>query len=194
MTAADTDRTILDGAMPRFDAAIAKHVMVAADPATTYEAARTLDLLTVRTPLLAVSMWIRALPARLLGRAAPSLPELTVVNGGLPGWLALGERQGREIAFGAVGKFWQAVIEWLEVQPSEFSEFTEPGWGKISANFVVIPYGERSALLRYECRTITTDPVSRRRFLRYWRFIRPFVGHIMQATVNQIKADAEGSK
>ena len=36
-------------------------------------------------------------------------------------------------------------------------------------------------------------PFHGRRFLRYWRFIRPFVGHIMRATVNKIKADAERS-
>ena len=125
------------------------------------------------------------------GGAAP--PRLVVADGGLPGWLVLGEKQGREIAFGAIGKFWQPVIEWRDVQPSQFDGFAEPGWGKIAANFFVIPYGERSALLRYECRTVTTDPASRRRFLRYWRFIRPFAGHIMQATVNKIKADARSA-
>jgi hypothetical protein len=57
----------------------------------------------------------------------------------------------------------------------------------------VLPYGERSTLLSYECRTVTTDPESRRRFLRYWWLIRPFVGHIMRATVNQIKDNAESS-
>lgn len=194
MTSASTDRMIIEGAMPTFDAAIATHVIVAADAETTYEAARTLDLLTVRTPLLVASMWIRALPTRLLGRAAPPLPRLVVANGGLPGWLLLGERQGQEIAFGAVGKFWQPVIEWRDVQPSEFRAFNEPGWGKIAANFFVIPYGEGSSLLRYECRTVTTDPVSRRRFMRYWWLIRPFVGHIMRATVSKIKANAEGSR
>jgi hypothetical protein len=50
-----------------------------------------------------------------------------------------------------------------------------------------------STLLSYECRTLTTDPESRRRFLRYWWVIRPFVGHIMRATVTTIKADAEAA-
>lgn len=178
--------------MPTFDVVIAKHVLVAADPTTTFDAARVLDLLTVRTPLLAASMWIRALPARLFGKATPPLLSLVIGKGvGLPGWLLLGERAGREIAFGAVGKFWRPVIEWRGVLLTDFPTFAEPGWGKIAANFSVVPYGECSTLLSYECRTVTTDPESRRRFLRYWWLIRPFVGHIMRATLNQIKSDAE---
>ena len=162
--------------MPAFDVVIAEHAIVDADPSTTFDAARTLDLLTVRTPLLAASIWIRALPARWVGRAAPPLPQLVVATGGPPGWLVLGERPGREIAFGAVGKFWRPVIEWRDVPPSELGGFAEPGWGKTAANFSVIPYGESSTFLTFECRTATTNPESRRRFLRYWRFIRPFVG------------------
>jgi hypothetical protein len=40
------------------------------------------------------------------------------------------------------------------------------------------PDGTQSTLLSYQCRTVTTDPDLRRRFLRYWWLIRPFVAHI----------------
>ncbi|HWT49571.1 MAG TPA: hypothetical protein VN255_13670 [Mycobacterium sp.] len=183
---------LIESAVPTFDAMIAEHVVVAADPPTTFQAARALDLLTVRTPLLAASMWIRDLPARLLGKLAPPPPRLVMAeNIGLPGWLLLGEQPNREIAFGAVGRFWRPVIEWRDVAPADFAGFAEPGWGKIAANFAVAPYGQSHALLSYQCRTTTTDPDSRRSFLRYWWLIRPFVAHIMRATLNTIKADAE---
>ena len=94
MTTADTERMLIESAMPAFDVVIAEHAIVNADPSTTFDAARTLDLLTVRTPLLAASIWIRALPARWVGRAAPPLPQLVVATGGLPGWLVLGEAAG----------------------------------------------------------------------------------------------------
>jgi hypothetical protein len=153
-----------------------------------------MDLLTVRTPLVIASMWIRSLPLRIFGTASPPLRGLVVGRGlGLPGWSLLGEQADREIAFGAVGKFWQPVIVWRHVAPTGFASFEEPGWGKIAANFSVLPCGERSTLLSYECRTVTTDPESRRRFLRHWWLIRPFVAHIMRATVNQIKANAEST-
>lgn len=177
--------------MPSYDAVIAEHIVVSAPPATVFLAAKTLDFLTVRTPLLTASMWLRGLPQRLRGKHAAPPPRLTLAAGvPLPGWLIIGERPQREVAFGAVGRFWQPVIEWRDVQAPDFADFTEPGWGKIAANFSVTSYGQGS-LLSYECRTTTTDPLSRRRFLRYWWLIRPFVGHIMRATLAAIKSDAE---
>lgn len=192
MTTADTDRLLIESAMPRFDTVIAEHVVVRASPATTFRVARALDFLSVRTPVLTASMWIRGLPSRLLGKPATPPPALVFTENSapLPGWLLLGERTGLEIAFGAVGKFWQPAIEWRDVPRVEFPDFSDPGWGKIAANFSVRPYGQ-DTLLSYECRTVTTDSDSRRKFLRYWWLIRPFVGHIMRATLAKIKADAE---
>ncbi len=185
---------LIEAAVPTYDAMIAEHVVVAADPATTFQAARSLDLLTVRTPLLSASMWIRAVPERLLGKAVPPPPRLVMSEKvELPGWLPLGEQPNREIAFGAVGKFWRLVIEWRDVAPADFVGFTEPGWGKIAANFSVAPHGESHTLLSYQCRTVTTDPDSRRRFMRYWWLIRPFVKHIMRATLSAIQTDAEAA-
>jgi hypothetical protein len=56
-----------------------------------------------------------------------------------------------------------------------------------------LPDGEHATSVSYECRTVTTDPESRRRFLRYWWVIRPFVGHIMRGTIKRVKADAEAA-
>jgi hypothetical protein len=191
MTTINAEPMLVEAAVPAFDAMIAKHVVVAADPSTTFQAARTRDLLTVRTPLLAASMWIRNLPARLSGKAAPPPPRLVAEKIELPGWLSLGEQPNREIAFGAVGRFWRPVIEWRDVAPSDFTGFAEPGWGKIAANFSVAPYGGSHTLLSYQCRTTTTDPEAHRHFLGYWWLIRPFVAHVMRATLDAIKADAE---
>ncbi|WP_205267786.1 hypothetical protein [Mycolicibacterium sphagni] len=185
---------VIDSAMPSYDVVIAEHILVCTDPATTYRAARGLDLLTVHSWLLDAAMWVRQVPSRLTGRPAPRPARLVIGDGvGIPGWLVLGERDGAEIAFGAVGRFWQPVIEWRSVDAADFRGFAEPGWGKIAANFSVLPYGADKTLLTYECRTATTDPRSRRRFARYWWLVRPFVGHILRATLRQIRADAEGS-
>lgn len=193
MTNSDSAALLIELAMPTYDVDIAEHIIVGADPATTFAAARALDLLTLHSPLLDLSMWLRGLPARVCGAAAPTpVPRLVIGEDmGLPGWTFLGEQRDRELAFGAVGKFWQPTIEWRDVAAADFPAFQEPGWGKIAANFSVMPYGASATLLSYQCRTVTTDPVSRQRFLRYWWLIRPFVGHIMRTTLRRIDADAQ---
>ena len=183
---------VIDRAMPVPDVAIAEHVLVHADPATTYRMVRSLDFMTVRSPLVSTAMWLRGLPSRVSGKPAEPPAKLVLADGDdLPGWLVLGETPGRELAFGAVGKFWQPDIEWRDVPPAEFAGFAEPGWGKIAANFTVLPYRPGVTLLTYECRTATTDPASHKRFLRYWWLVRPFVAHIMRATLRTVQANAE---
>jgi hypothetical protein len=186
----ELDTLLLDWCAPHPDVSIAAHTIVDATPAATFAAAKALDLLEVRTPLLTASFWVRGLPAKLLGRAEPKpLGPLTLAGDlGLPGWMKLGERPGREIAFGAVGDFWHPVIRWNhDVSPARFPTFDEPGWGKIACSYSVAVYGRRS-LLTYECRTTITDDESRARFSRYWWLVRPFVQHVMNATVRTIAA------
>jgi hypothetical protein len=183
---------LIDAVMPESDAAVAAHAIVRKEPSATYRAAVELDFLSVRTPLLDAAMWARGVPERL-GRRPSVPPARLVLSQGdpLPGWLVLGEQEDHELVFGAIGKFWQPAIEWRDVARDQFEAFREPGWGKIAAAFVVTPYGQASSLLTYECRTATTDPASRRRFLRYWRLVRPFVAHILRATVHTIREHAE---
>ena len=183
---------LIDTFMPTCDVAIAEHVIVRRDVATTFRAARELDFLSIHTPVLDLAMWARGVPARLTGRAVEAPPRLVLSEGdALPGWVLLGETADREIAFGAVGKFWQPSIEWRDVEADEFAAFAEPGWGKIAANLSVVPYGEHAALLTYECRTKTSDARSAQMFARYWKVVGPFVGHILRATVRTIREHAE---
>jgi hypothetical protein len=176
------------------DATIAVHHIVAASPETTYEAARTQDLLEVRTPLTAAAFAVRGIPEKVLRRPAAPPPARLTLEGGLalPGWMLLDQDPGRELVFGAVGVFWTPTIRWnTDVTPETFAVFDDPGWGKIACNYSTLPYGDRRTLLTYECRTVTTDDDSHRRFDRYWWLIRPFVHHIMSATVRTIAANAE---
>jgi hypothetical protein len=183
---------IIDAVMPTFDVSIAEHSIVRATPIATFRSARELDFLDIHTPVVDAAMWLRGLPARAAHRESSPPPRLVLAEGDeLPGWVVLGEQPDRELAFGAVGKFWQPSIEWRDVPVDEFASFTESGWGKIAANFSVLPYGERAALLSYECRTVTTDADARRKFARYWGLMRPFVAHIFRATVRTIRDNAE---
>jgi len=66
-------------------------------------------------------MCVRGLPARLTRRPLPEVKRLATGDG-MPGWLSLGDRAGRETAFGTVGKFWQSSIEWKDVPPRPAAE------------------------------------------------------------------------
>ena len=74
---------------------------------------------------------------------------------GLPGWKLLGDRDD-EVAFGAVGRFWQPRIQWRDVPLEEFAGFAEPGWGKIARDFTVLPYD-----LVHDRRQVVTERVRR---------------------------------
>ena len=206
ITEVTLEEMLIDRALPRFDFTRVEHEIVEADPESTYAAVRRLDFLKVHSPLMDAAMWVRGVPdrvARAAGRRTEppqELPSLTfdgmlVGEGALPGWMGLGEDRPREIAFGAIGKFWQMDISWLEPMPAtpeEFAAFDDPGWGKIAANLSVRPYGGGRSLLSYEARTAMTDAASRTKFARYWTIVSPFVGVIMRATLHTVKADAEG--
>ena len=185
--------SLIDTYLPTYDVAITEHLVVAADPAAVYRTAKDLDFMTVRTPLLTASFFVRGLPARLSGRSVSAPPVLRLASGSesLPGWLLLGEVPGRELAFGAVGKFWNPNIEWFDVLLDDFAGFYEPGWGKIACHFLVNDDGPGRSSLTYECRTATTDETARRQMSRYWWLIRPFVAHIMRATLRTIGQGAQ---
>lgn len=182
---------LIDECLPEFDLTIVENLVIDAEADVVYAAARDLDFMTVRTPILAAAFFVRGLPARLTGKAVPAPPELRLagVQQSLPGWAQLGEEPGREIVFGALGRFWKPNIEWHDVEPGSFAEFDEPGWGKIACRFEVAPDGPGRSCLTYECRTATTDEKSRVEMRRYWWLIRPFVGHIMRATLRTIATD-----
>ena len=184
---------LLDGYVDACDASTAAHAVVDALPAATFGAARDLDFLTVHSPLMDSALWIRGLPARLRREPEPVIASMVLGHGdAIPGWSILAERADHEIVFGAIGVFWTPTIHWHEpVPPEEFQSFSVEGWGKIACSFSVLPYGDHRSLLTYECRTLTTDAISRARFGKYWRLIRPFVAHIMDATVRTIREHAE---
>lgn len=184
---------LLDDLASSAQASLAVHRIVTAPTAETYAAAKSLNLLEVRTPLLVASFWVRGLPARCAGRLPAPPPRLALDgDAGLPGWMILGERVGYELDFGAVGVFWTPVIRWnTEVRPEAFADFDEPGWGKVACAYTTIPFGSRRTLLTYECRTSITDVETRARFERYWWLVRPFVRHVMRATVRTIATHAE---
>ena len=192
------DDTGADLRLDRFvdspDASIAVHQLVDAPAPAVYAAARALDLLEVRTPLLTASFWARGLPAKVLGRPEPPRPPALTLEGelGLPGWMRLDEvpdRAHRVRCRRRVLDPHDHLEHRCHTRRGSRRSPSPVGAGS-RATDTTLAYGEHRTLLTYECRTKTTDTDSRQRFLRYWWLIRPFVAHIMRATVATIVVHA----
>ena len=189
------EHLLIDRHLPTYDATQVRHVVVDADPETTYEAILHADL-TQTGPLVAALNRLRVLPAQVaasLGRGEqPTIPEvLTFADLADDGeWILLDESPGRELVIGAVGTFWRPVIEWKSVDPDAFASFDEPGYAKLAIGFTVRQHGDNRTLVTYEARTKGTDSAARRNFLRYWRVIGPFAGYLMTRALDRIAVDA----
>ena len=46
-------------------------------------------------------------------------------------------------------------------------------------------------MLSFELRALATDPETRRRLRRYWRFAAPLVGQFMRGVLRYVKEEAE---
>jgi hypothetical protein len=184
---------LLDTYLPGYDVVLTEHLVVEAAPEVVFAAAKGFDFLTTDAKVVNALMTLRTLPGRLRGRpgATPASLMLATDASVLPGWVNLGEVPGRELVFGAVGKFWKSDIEWHDVPADEFAAFAEPGWGKIGCHLLVRPDGPGRSILSYECRTATTDLTSRAQMKRYWWLIRPFVAYILRAVLRTIRGNVE---
>ena len=84
------------------------------------------------------------------------------------GWVLLGTRPQDEIALGLVGTFWRPVIEFADVRPDDFREFSDPGFAKTIYSLSVRALDAKRTFLSGVMRTATTDQHARRWFRRYW--------------------------
>ncbi len=171
-----------DQFLPVFDISTELAVPVEADSATTWSTLMAADLMEMgrRRPMLGLLGAVRALPELathvLRGQRPPRAPshmtlrDTTELPAGSGSWTLLGERPGREIALGLVGRFWRPAISYADVPAEAFKDFAEPGYAKtVYALGVQALAGERT-LLWAQMRTTSTDEHARRWFRRYWTF------------------------
>ena len=165
--------SLLDELMPCFDVRQIHEKRVSAPADLVYSAVKQVTAREVRvlTPL----ELLRGLPGFLIGgqpfRPKPSAPLLADFAAGV---VPLGERPGREVVAGAVGRFWRtAGNEAARVRTrADFVDFSEPGYAKAAIAFTVFPEGA-STRVRTETRVVGTSAEATRSFRRYWLAIRP---------------------
>ena len=184
---------LADQFAPRCDFSRVDHVVVDADPVSTYKAVHDLDLTELHGFLVTAAVRLRELPERLRQRRTPRQRTRFTLHDLDAGtdWVLLGENPGHEIVFGAIGKAWKPVVKWVPVEARGFADFTEPGYAKVVCSISVLPYGQRRTLVNAEMRVVLTDPRAWLSFRRYWRVSTPFVGVISRAILRTVKRSAE---
>jgi hypothetical protein len=186
------DRTLIEQAIPGPDYILTEQLVVPVPAEQAFDAISTFDFTDIRDPLTRAAFWVRALPERLVRRVPPRQPTRFTIDDLVIGtdWVLLGRRPGREVALGAVGRFWTPVVRWQPITPQQFAEFDTPRWGKIAMSFGVLPYGSQRSMVTYEVRIGIIDEPTRRMFDRYWWTVRPFVAHVLRGMLHTIRDTA----
>jgi hypothetical protein len=193
--------TMLDQAMPSWDATRVERRLIDASTEVIYDVAIRTDFLDAvkQHPAVRVLLALRSGTERIVSAvrlrrhvSPPPPPSLRLID--LPrhgDWVLLWENPPNEICFGVIGRFWSGETQWMELDARDFSTFREPGFARIGCHLLVETRNDGTNVLKYEARTQATDPASRRAFLRYWRIVSPFVGVVMRSTLRVIERNVK---
>lgn len=154
----------LDAYLPSYEFGTEHEVAVDAPPALADRALREVtfkDVPLVRGLLFARGLGARRGQDRVL---AAMVPRATVLE----------DVPGEGIVLTLSGQFWRLR-----------------GSGTEPPATAVIDFRARSGSLTTETRVHVPDPVSRRKFARYWRIVRPFSGVIRMVVLRAAKRRAE---
>jgi hypothetical protein len=195
-TAPAHEPMMLDWLLPEFDASLAEHRVIDADPASVYRAVATVDMVEIPQgypavrALFAVRGAAERLANALLGRPAPTVQANGPMRlGDMPArgeWVKFSDDPPWELTFGVIGRFWGGETVWETIDAADFAASEQPGFAKIACSVSLRPYGSTRTLVSYETRTQAHDDDSRARFLRYWRVVRPGVAIVMRAFLQAV--------
>jgi hypothetical protein len=159
-----------------------KHfILISATPERVYSVLSEFNFSDSR--IIKVLFKLRGLPTRAY-QGLRGMEEM--------GFTLLEQQPENEIMLGLVGQFWKLRGNIQRCEPSEFTE-GQPGFARATWNFEIKWVNNQEVMLETEKRIACGDEASRKRFARYWFFIRPFSGIIRKEILKSIKRKAESS-
>lgn len=171
--------TLIDSFLHPYDLVERHEILVGAPARATYASLWNLDL--SRSLIIRWLFRLRGLPG-----------ECLTISGFIrQGFILLGTRPEREVAFGIAGKFWRLRERSVVLTPEKFGSFQQAGYAKAVMNVSFHPRTETTTLVVTETRISCADKASRRLFKIYWFLIRPFSGLMRREMLRIMKELAE---
>lgn len=187
---------LLDGQLKHYDVVERHQTVVAASREATCRGVHEVDFVRTLMSVVRSVLEMRDVPPSIqeLARRAEHLPPDTTftladVTAGV--FVPLGERRGRSIILGAIGKLWMPHVAFVSLGPHEFGEFHEPKYVKVALAFWAQRFGSDKSVLRFEARVAGTDDSARTHLRRWYRVVRPYVACFMRQALTDIKAASE---
>ena len=175
----------LDSFAPNPDAVEIHSIVIHASPETVYRALWTADV--GGSLIIKVLLGLRALPELVFhgGRGLPRTWKITLQTVIDSGFGILANEPG-EVVLGVTGKFWRLTGNLLPFDRDSFANALPPGLARAVWNFSIKQSGA-GTILTTETRVVCGDNSSRRKFRRYWFFVRPFSGFIRLLMLRAVK-------
>lgn len=181
---------LLDRWLPQSDESERHSLLIDAPREVTWETLRHGDIGS--SPVIRLLMGLRTLFAARRPRAAAG--GLTLDALPRNGFGILEEEPGREIVLGVHGQFWRPAGNVLPFDRALFEQPLSPGLARAAWNFSLMEEGPSRVRVSTETRILCGDDASRRRFRRYWFFVRPFSGLIRIVMLRAIRRQVARSR
>jgi hypothetical protein len=183
-------RTRLDQLLPRYHFSEYHERHIDATPAQVWRAlhdVKASDIRLFRT-LTSVRRLGRPSPQNILN-APDRVPILDVALS--TSFVRLANEPRKELVIGTtvIAPRGAAVLR----TPHEFRTITDSGFAVAAMNFRIHPHPRGGSLLTTDTRVFATDPVTRRRFARYWSVIYPGSALIRREWLRAVAKGAEGA-
>lgn len=187
---------LLDGQIRHYDVLERHETEVDASREATCRAVRETDFVRVLIPAARSISEMRDVPRSIQDivdrvQHLPADARFTLADALARGFMVLGERRGRSIMLGAIGKLWKPNLTLLPLDPAEFRAFREPKYAKLAFAFWAERIGRDKSGLRFEARIAATDDSARVHLERWYRVVRPFTAFFLREALASIKAEAE---
>jgi hypothetical protein len=158
-----------------------------ASPAAIIDAVERLDMRA--DPVIRTLLDLRALPARLFGRATAPDDRATAREADSFGFSTFTplRRTSHELSLGLTGRFWRLGANVVAVPDAQaFMRFDQPGHARLVLRFLVVERADGARILRTETFVHCPDCRTRARMTPYWWIVRGPSGWIRRRTLRAV--------